>query len=48
MSTLTNFRDVYERLVKPQEGTLQRSFDLRAAVRDGEGIAGREASRGGE
>ena len=42
LSTLTNFRDVYESLVKPREGALKRSFDFRAAVQDAEGIAGRE------
>jgi [NiFe] hydrogenase diaphorase moiety large subunit len=43
MSTLTNFRDVYEGLVKPREGALQRSFDMRAAVQDAAGIAGRDS-----
>jgi [NiFe] hydrogenase diaphorase moiety large subunit len=43
LSTLTNFHDDYESLVKPREGALQRSFDIRTAVQDAEGIAGRES-----
>ncbi len=43
LSTLTNFRDVYESLLKPREGAFKRSFDFRAAVQDAEGIAGRES-----
>ncbi len=43
LSTLANFRDVYESLMKPAEGTLKTSFDLRTAVEAAERIAGPES-----
>jgi len=42
LSTLKNFRDVYERLVKPAGEGLRVSFDLRAATAGAAQMVGRE------
>ncbi len=41
LSSLANFRPLYEALVRPDSEGLKRSFDLKAALREAEGIAGR-------
>ena len=41
LSTLANFRSVYEGLVKPEEKGFQPTFDIEAALSDAEAIAGR-------
>ncbi len=43
LSTLANFPGVYETLVKPSEGGLQRSFDIQAALGVSKAITGRES-----
>ncbi|MGD8451162.1 MAG: NAD(P)H-dependent oxidoreductase subunit E [Phycisphaerae bacterium] len=43
LTTLKNFRGAYEALVKEPESGRQPSFDIRAAVSDAEGIAGRQS-----
>lgn len=43
LSSLANFRQLYEALVRPDSEGLKRSFDLKAALREAEGIIGRES-----
>jgi [NiFe] hydrogenase diaphorase moiety large subunit len=43
LSTLKNFRGLYESLVKPAEDGLQPDFDIKAAVSQAEKIAGRSS-----
>jgi [NiFe] hydrogenase diaphorase moiety large subunit len=44
LTTLNNFRSVYEERVQEAKDGLQRSFDIRAALADAEGIAGRASA----
>jgi len=48
LSTLANFRGVYEQLVKPRPDGLQPSFDIRAALATSERIQGRKSVLYGE
>lgn len=41
LSSLANFRPLYESLVRPDSEGLKRSFDLKAALRESERITGR-------
>jgi [NiFe] hydrogenase diaphorase moiety large subunit len=43
LSTLKNFRSVYESLVKPAEDGLQPDFDIKAAVSEAEALAERSS-----
>jgi [NiFe] hydrogenase diaphorase moiety large subunit len=43
LSTLANFRAIYERLVKPAVDGLQPAFDIHAALADSTEITGRES-----
>jgi len=43
LSTLKNFPELYQALVKPETEGFQRSFDLASAVSQAEAIAGRAA-----
>jgi [NiFe] hydrogenase diaphorase moiety large subunit len=45
LTTLKNFRYAYELLIQERDDGLQPSFDLSAAVRDAERIAGRQSAR---
>jgi [NiFe] hydrogenase diaphorase moiety large subunit len=44
LSTLSNFREAYERLIRPVDGALRPSFDLASAVADAERITGRRSA----
>jgi [NiFe] hydrogenase diaphorase moiety large subunit len=43
LTTLENFRGLYESLVKPAEDGLQPDFDIKAAVSQAEELAGRSS-----
>ncbi len=43
LSTLKNFRSIYESLVKPAENGLQPDFDIKAAVSEAEALAERSS-----
>jgi len=45
LSTLKNFPELYQALVKPQTDGFQRSFDLAAAVSQAQAVAGRTPAR---
>jgi [NiFe] hydrogenase diaphorase moiety large subunit len=43
LTTIKNFRSAYNALLKERPDGMQASFDLRAAVRDAEKLAGRRS-----
>jgi NADH:ubiquinone oxidoreductase subunit F (NADH-binding) len=44
LSTLKNFRPVYEKLVKADTGGLRPAFDIKAELAEAEAIAGRPSA----
>jgi [NiFe] hydrogenase diaphorase moiety large subunit len=43
LTTIKNFKPVYEAVIKEQEAGMEPTFDIKAALKDGEDAAGRKS-----